>query len=93
MKSLISGLAVAVTLAAWGCHVPLHDQITASSDRTAIALPVIVHMVVHADEDAALVRFVDLHSPDLEQVRKLCGPRFRILPIDEAESSSGVLRV
>ncbi len=56
-------------------------------------LAVLVDLVLHADEKGTLVRFVELSSADLDDLRDLCGPNFQIVHSDESEFSHGRLHL
>jgi hypothetical protein len=47
---------------------------------------VVADMVIHAADDAAIPRCVELEPQQLQQLRKRCGTGFRIFSADEGES-------
>lgn len=80
------------TLLLCGCRTT-HTETHVGERQIEITLPILAHMVAEADKSGALVRFVDLRSPEIDRLQELCGPRFQIRPVNESDSSTGTLRL
>lgn len=92
-KTLASVMVILPVILACGCHAPPAIEKNANTEQMSVMLPVLAHMVEGADKTGALVRFVDLRSPEIERLKELCGPRFQIYSADECESTAGILRL
>jgi hypothetical protein len=73
-------LFFAVTLVlVWGCKSP---NIEATTDE--VAMVVLVDMVKNAAEDKNLVRFVDITTKNVEELKKRSGTQYSIFPVSSA---------
>ena len=92
MKSLAIFLFAGLSFIACGCRSPVAGH-AADSSRIEVQMVVLARLIANADQDASLVRFVDLRPTSLDTLRTMCGTRFVVYGVDAMDESSGVLRM
>jgi hypothetical protein len=68
-----------------GCRAPMRTDLAPPADEHAALLAVLAHMVAGADVSAQSICFVELGQSDIEQLRRDCGVRYQIFPIEMSE--------
>ena len=90
MRLLTLSFVAASVLLNCGCRSPLGHHF-GDSTRRQIEMVVLAHMVANGDQNASLIRFVELTPTDLERLRNSCGSRFEIFSTAKAVRSGRVL--
>jgi hypothetical protein len=83
VKTLLIILCAAVLASA--CRAPESGQAVHQPEGHEAVMALLADMVTKADDTGALIRFVDLSPSDVQQLRKRCGGRYQVFPIEMAE--------
>jgi len=84
MKKFTIIMVLCLPLLICACRAPVRGQMGVL-DTNAVMFAVLADMVTNASDSKDLIRFVDLHPPEVELLRKRCEGRYQIFPFEMAE--------
>jgi hypothetical protein len=67
-----------------GCDTFVESHINHEPDT--MLMPVLEDMVKNEDEDGKILRMVDLRSPQIDQLRQRCGPKYQIVSTYDSDN-------
>ncbi len=63
----------------------MRSQTARQADEHAVLLAVLAHMVTKADDSVETICFVNLSPSDVDRLRRDCGVRYQIFPMEMSE--------